>query len=62
MGSVEKDVLYMGQMFKEAVERDGGILKLNKERPKHGPLANYTGPAGIVGKDARVLGTEFWYT
>jgi hypothetical protein len=62
MGSMEGDVSYFSNLFTEARERDAGILNLNKQRPKHGPLANYTGPAGIVLKGSMVLGQEFWYT
>jgi hypothetical protein len=63
MGSVEADMEYMGHMFQEAQERDGGILSLNKIRPKHGPLPNMTGPQhGSVPRGAVILGKEYWYS
>jgi hypothetical protein len=61
MGNMADDIFWYQQMFKEAMERDRGILSLNVQRPKHGPLPNMTGPTpGSVPKGAVVLGREYY--
>jgi hypothetical protein len=62
MGNMVEDVKWLQQMFVEARERDNGIISLNKQRPKHGPLPNMTGPMpGSVPPGAVVLGQEYYY-
>jgi hypothetical protein len=63
MGNVEADMKYFGGMFQEALTRDAGILSLNKQRPKHGPLANATGPPpGSVPTGSIILGKEYFFS
>jgi hypothetical protein len=61
MGDPEADRSYNIQMAKEYASNDAGTRNLNKERPKHGPLSNFTGPAGIVNRNQKILGTEYWF-
>jgi hypothetical protein len=62
MGSIDGDILWLGNMFMEATQRDYNILSLNNIRPKHGPLENFTGPMpGSVPPGAIVLGKDHYY-
>jgi hypothetical protein len=58
LGSIEKDQEFYSSMAEEIKEIGSRISKLNDERPKHGPLLNFTKPAGIVTENQLVLGRE----